>query len=92
MSKLAKKKANKSNTKQKNIIFDRVLLCFRRGNCYVMSMSKVQVFYYVEGCSVMCMKNQKLAGNRVEPLFGLNRIGIKRRVAPQTAVSWLYVC
>ena len=91
MSKLAKKKANKSNTKQKNIIFDRVLLCFRRGNCYVMSMSKVQVFYHVEG-AVLCMKNRKLAGNRVEPLFGLNRIGIKRRVAPQTAVSYVYVC
>ena len=45
------KKANKSNTKQKNIIFDRVLLCFRRGNCYVMSMSKVHTSLLLCWCS-----------------------------------------
>ena len=88
MSKLAKIKGKKIRTQNRKTSFlTECSLSFLFGNCYVMSMSKVRTSLLLckRCCVYVYRKTEKLAENRVEPVFGLNRIAIKRRVAPQTA-------
>ena len=55
--KISQEKRQPNQTQnRKTSFFDRVLLCFRRGNCYVMSMSKVHTSLLLCWCScVQCV-------------------------------------